>query len=139
MKHLRELRWPISNSQAAAWQVIIGSESNYFVIWTEQTLQKLFFKSFVRWCYVLCFANRKRCGKHKKLPVQFSLINTLPANDYAELLWWFEWWFWKVNLSDYNSKLISILLVYLFLLLFKVFSCRKSIVSNQITDFLISI
>jgi hypothetical protein len=23
------------------------------------------------------------------------------------VLWWFEWWFWKVNLSDYNSKLIS--------------------------------
>jgi hypothetical protein len=48
------------------------------------------------------------CENTRKLAVTISLISTLPANDYVEMFCddlndGSE----KVNLSDYNSKLIS--------------------------------
>jgi hypothetical protein len=65
------------------------------------------------------------CENTNKLAITISLISTLPANDYAEMFCddlndGSE----KVTLSDYNSKLISNITGYNFVL-FKLFSCRK--------------
>jgi gliding motility-associated-like protein len=76
------------------------------------------------------------CESTNRLAVTVSLINTLPANDYAELFCddlndGSE----KVNLSDYNSKLISNTSRYTFSYYSSISAAENESVSNQITNF----
>ena len=76
------------------------------------------------------------CESPNKLAITISLINTLPANNYDELLCddlnnGYE----KVNLSDYNSKLISNTLGYTFSYYLTFLGAEKQLAGNQITNY----
>jgi gliding motility-associated-like protein len=76
------------------------------------------------------------CDSPNKLAITISLISTLPANDYAELFCddlndGVE----KVNLSDYNSKLISNTTDYNFTYYTSISDAENEITINQITSF----
>jgi gliding motility-associated-like protein len=76
------------------------------------------------------------CESPNRQAVTISLINTLPANDYAELFCddlndGSE----KVKLSDYNSRLISNITGYNFSYYSNYSAAENESVSNQITDF----
>jgi gliding motility-associated-like protein len=76
------------------------------------------------------------CESPNKLAVTISLINTLPANNYEELFCddlndGTE----KVNLSDYNSKLISNTSGYTFSYYSTFLGAENQLTGNQITDF----
>jgi gliding motility-associated-like protein len=76
------------------------------------------------------------CESPNRQAVTISLINTLPANDYAELFCddlndGSE----KVKLSDYNSKLISNTSGYTFSYYYSISAAENELVNNQIIDF----
>jgi gliding motility-associated-like protein len=76
------------------------------------------------------------CESTNKLAIIISLISTLPANDYAELFCddlndGSE----KVDLSDYNSKLISNTAGYTFSYYSNYSAAENQLVSSQITNF----
>ncbi|TDE51010.1 T9SS type B sorting domain-containing protein [Flavobacterium sp. GT3P67] len=76
------------------------------------------------------------CESPNKLAITVSLINTLPANNYAELFCddlndGSE----KVNLSDYNSKLISSTSGYTFYYYSTILGAENQLAANQITNF----
>ncbi|WP_051929467.1 T9SS type B sorting domain-containing protein [Flavobacterium sp. 83] len=76
------------------------------------------------------------CESPNKLAVTISLISTLPANDYTELFCddlndGSE----KVNLSDYNTKLISNTTGYTFSYYSTFSSAENQLAANQITNF----
>ncbi|MFV8325499.1 T9SS type B sorting domain-containing protein [Flavobacterium sp. ZS1P14] len=76
------------------------------------------------------------CESTTKLAITVSLIRTLPANNYAELFCddlndGFE----KVNLSDYNSKLISNTSGHTFSYYSTFSGAENQLVTNQITTF----
>ncbi|MDI6051012.1 T9SS type B sorting domain-containing protein [Flavobacterium sp. XS2P24] len=76
------------------------------------------------------------CESPNKLALTISLINTLPANNYEELFCddlndGSE----KVNLSDYNSKLISNTSGYTFFYYSTISGAENQFAANQITNF----
>jgi gliding motility-associated-like protein len=76
------------------------------------------------------------CESPTKLAISISLISTLTANDFAELFCddlndGSE----KVNLSDYNSKLISNTLGYTFFYYSTLSAAENQLATNQITNF----
>lgn len=76
------------------------------------------------------------CESLNKLAITISLISTLPANDYTELFCddlndGSE----KVNLSDYNTKLISNTTGYTFSYYSTFSAAENQLVANQITNF----
>nr|WP_315210294.1 T9SS type B sorting domain-containing protein [uncultured Flavobacterium sp.] len=76
------------------------------------------------------------CESLSKIAVTISLINTLPANNYEELFCddlndGSE----KVNLSDYNSKLISNTVGYTFSYYSTSLGAENQLAANQITTF----
>jgi gliding motility-associated-like protein len=76
------------------------------------------------------------CESTRKLAVTVSLINALPANDYVEMFCddlndGSE----KVNLSDYNSKLISNTAGYTFSYYSSYWGAESQSVDKQITNF----